>query len=171
MPSGTFEDISETSEETDSVNSEEETCFRIIFYPDSTFYFIWSSIVVVFCFTTAISYPYLMAFGGISYKWDDPLWLNIAVAEFIMFLDMVISFMLAYQEDGELTYVTAYDKIAHRYIFYGSFIKDFITWFPIFYLSPKLEIFVLLKSTRFNQFFEIIETKKIIPLIKSVFDL
>ena len=90
-----------------------------------------------------------------------------------MLLDIIITFLLAYQEEGQIEYTTDYYKIAVRYIKEGTFYKDFITWLPIYavlsWISPSLEIFSLLKSTRIFQLFDTIEKKRVVPLIRSQF--
>jgi hypothetical protein len=107
-----------------------------------------------FCLDTAIIYPYCTAFGGIPYNWDAPIWLNIFIGEIIMLLDIVINFLLAFKEDGDTKYNINFKKIAHKYIHEGTFKKDLIIWLPLYEIfkriDPTLEIFVIIKSTRFS---------------------
>lgn len=89
---------SESSLSIDEPNTQVETktMNKYVIYPDSTFYNVWIVIKTIFCCTTAFLYPYCTAFGGISYKWNDPLWINIFIGEIVQFLDIIISFLLAY---------------------------------------------------------------------------
>jgi len=107
-----------------------------------------------FCLSTALIYPYCIAFGGIPYNWNNPIWLNIFIGEIVMLLDMVIKFLLAFKFDGETKYIIDFKKIANRYIHEGNFKKDFIIWLPLYEIlktiAPSLEIFVIIKSTRFS---------------------
>jgi hypothetical protein len=127
------------------------------------------------CLTTAVIYPYCTAFGGIPYIWNNPIWLTILIGELVMILDIVVQFLLAFKVDGEVMYITDFKKIGWRYIYEGSFKKDLIIWLPLYeafkMIHPTLAITVLIKSTRFSQLFEYMDTKKIVPMLKSIFDM
>ena len=146
-----------------------------IIYPHSRFYKIWTVIVMIFCLTTAVIYPFCTAFGGIPYIWSDPIWLNLFVGELVMLLDIIIQFLLAYKDEDDRLYIIDFKKIAQRYIYEGNFKKDILIWLPLYELfkmiHPTLGITVLIKSTRFSQLFQYMDTKRIVPMLKSVFDM
>ena len=54
------------------------------------FYKIWTFVVMFFCLTTAVIYPYCTAFGGIPYQWNNPIWLIIFIGEIVMLIDIII---------------------------------------------------------------------------------
>lgn len=146
-----------------------------IIYPNSRFKKLWGMVVILNCLTTAIIYPYCTAYGGVPYNWNDPIWILIFVGEFVMFTDIVINFLSAYHDNNEgHNYIIDFGKIANRYMKEGTFKKDFLTWLPLYeilkIIHPTLEILVIIKSTRFSQLFQFLDTKRIVPIIKSLFD-
>ena len=131
--------------------------------------------VMASCLITACIYPYCTAFGGIPYIWNNPIWLCLFFGELVMLLDIVVNFLLAYKVDGDHIYITEFKKIGSRYIHEGSFKKDIIIWLPLYeafkMIHPTLGITVLIKSTRFSQLFRYMDTKKIVPMLKGIFDM
>lgn len=86
--------------------------------------------------------------------------------------DIIYHFLLAYEEEGEIYYITDFKKIAIRYIKHGSFISDLIVLLPWYFLglaSPTLEILGLIKTVRFNQLFVFMDGKQIKPIIRYFF--
>lgn len=89
-----------------------------------------------------------------------------------MVLDIVASFLLAYAEEGYKEFVSDIFKIAHRYVYQGTFFKDVIIVLPIYEmrrLSPSLEIFSLIKIVRVLQLFDFVSKKKVMPMVRSYF--
>ena len=136
-------------------------------------YKLWQIIVLLFCANSAILYPYCTAFGFPD-SVVHPLMLSLIMTELIMLFDIIFNFLLAYEDEGSMQLVTSYKKIAHRYIFQGSFFQDLIIWLPLgqalMLLKPTLAILLLIKSVRFGQLIEFMDKKKVMPIIRSYFD-
>lgn len=75
---------------------------------------------------TAVLYPYIIAFQILDLY--NPIMYTTLFSEAIMFLDMIYRFLLAYQQEGETTYITDLSMISKRYVYSGEFFKDFIVW-------------------------------------------
>ena len=78
----------------------------------------------------------------------------IFIGDFIMGVDIVITFFLAYADEGSMTYVTDFSKIANRYIFDSDFVLDFIILLPLssgaVLIAKPLEIIAMIKAYRFK---------------------
>ena len=79
---------------------------------------------------TAVLYPFLTAFGYPD-NFTDFKWILIIFGDFIMGVDIIFTFFLAYADEGSMTYVTDFSKIANRYIFESDFVLDFIILLPL----------------------------------------
>ena len=125
---------------------------NLVFRPNSLFSKCWSLIIILMSIYTAALYPYITAFRILDP--DNPIAYTTLICEAVMFLDMIYRFLLAYQLEGETTYITDLAKISSRYVYSGDFIKDFIIWQPLFYfLSQYSEFYLmglLIKCARFQ---------------------
>jgi hypothetical protein len=85
---------------------------------------------------------------------DDPVMIILFVGECVMLGDIVIRFLTAYQEEGDIAYTIKFKKIANRYMKEGSFVRDLIVWIPWYaplsYVSKTFEITALIKALRFK---------------------
>jgi len=137
-------------------------------HPDRRFYQIWGSLVFLTCTATAVVYPYITAFRG-NFDTDYELIIFTLCCEFIMMIDMVVNFLLAFKLEGEEVYVNDLKMIATRYL-KGRFLSDFIVWQPfIWLLSDRFNIVLIIKCSRFNRLLNFIDESNILPFIRRYF--
>ena len=143
----------------------------MIIYPDSKFYRWWQILILIVCTITAVLWPYIVAMHRLEQ--DHPLVLFCIGCEIFMLFDMIFNFLLAYKLEGETTFIDDLRQTSKRY-FYSSFIPDFIVWQPFIYILSlevkSLWVFMIIKSTRFSQLFNLLDQKNIVPLIRNYYD-
>lgn len=61
------------------------------------------------CIYTAPLYPYIIIIGTLDPF--EPMNMSVLGCEFIMFLDLIYNFLLAYRNDGDSKLITNFDKI------------------------------------------------------------
>lgn len=100
---------------------------------------------------------------------NDKKFIILLIGEIVMTLDIIATFFLSYTLEGYHGLVIDYRKIAERYVYHGTFVKDLVICLPIYelrMLSPSLEIFSLIKTARILQLFDYISKNRVMPLIR-----
>lgn len=134
---------------------------RFLIYEDSQFIKIWSNVILLLFFYTAIFLPYKIAFIT-----SDPLAIKIIdqIVNGLFIADILVSILSVYTSGGQI--VESYWRIGVHYLT-GWFIVDFLSIFPFDLFDSSSSYGEFAKLSRIFKLFKIFRIVKMTTRLKS----